>query len=179
MDETTEALEKEEKELKELSEIRAQENADYQAALADEKASIKVLKKAEEVLAKVYGAKLLLQARADQPKFKTYAKSAGGNKVMTMIATIIADTEKSAEVRIQNEKASQAEYEKAVKDANELSKEKKCICMSDTGFEVCHLPAGYGLFVFANEISYIFTILSSSRVTLCRSGLVFMLKTRQ
>ncbi|CAD7970952.1 unnamed protein product [Amoebophrya sp. A120] len=125
MDETTEALEKEEKELKELSEIRAQENADYQAALADEKASIKVLKKAEEVLAKVYGAKLLLQARADQPKFKTYAKSAGGNKVMTMIATIIADTEKSAEVRIQNEKASQAEYEKAVKDANESIKDKK------------------------------------------------------
>ena len=53
MKETTEALEKEQKELQELSEIRAEQNADYQAALADEKASIKVLKKAEEVLAKV------------------------------------------------------------------------------------------------------------------------------
>ncbi|CAD7971046.1 unnamed protein product [Amoebophrya sp. A25] len=131
MKETEEAIEKEEAGLKELSEIRAQENQDYQVALADEKASIKVLKKAEEVLAKVYAPKLLLQSSSDsssaQPAFKSYEKSGGGNKVLSMIASIIADAEKSAAIRIQNEKAAQSEYEKAVTDANLSIKDKKAL----------------------------------------------------
>jgi len=128
MEETEEAIKKEEEELKELSEIRAQENQDYQVALADEKASIKVLKKAEEVLAKVYAPKLLQTSdKSKQPAFKSYEKSGGGNKVLAMIASIIADTEKSAELRIQDEKASQAEYEKAVTDTNASIKDKKAL----------------------------------------------------
>ncbi|CAD7964469.1 unnamed protein product [Amoebophrya sp. A25] len=112
-----------EEQLNKASQLRQQANADFQVALKDEKDSVGVLKKAEQVLAKVYAPKLLQQS----PTFKTYEQNQGGNKVLSMIATIIADTEKSAELRIAEEKAAQKEYEKFVKNSNDSIKDKKAL----------------------------------------------------
>ncbi len=106
IEQTAAEIKEAEEQLSKASALRQQANVDFQVALKDEKDSIAVLKKAEQVLAKVYAPKLLQQS----PTFKTYEKSSGGNKVLSMIATIIADTEKSAELRIAEEKASQKEY---------------------------------------------------------------------
>jgi len=113
--------------LSKASALRQQANADFQVALKDEKDSVAVLKKAEQVLAKVYAPKLLQSGSSQSPSFETYNQSTGGNKVLSMIAQIIADTEKSAELRITEEKASQKEYEKFVKNSNDMIKDKKAL----------------------------------------------------
>lgn len=106
IEQTATEIKEAKEQLSKASALRQQANADFQVALKDEKDSVAVLKKAEQVLAKVYAPKLLQQS----PSFETYNQNAGGNKVLAMIAQIIADTEKSAELRITEEKASQKEY---------------------------------------------------------------------
>lgn len=109
------------KSLKDAGAEREQANADFQTEVKDQQASVTILKKALQVLTKVYGAKLLQQP-AD---FKKYEKSAGGNKVLSMIESIIADAEKEIALMIQGENESQKAYEKVVRDSNESIDSKR------------------------------------------------------
>merc|ERR1719436_2299929 len=53
-------------------------------------------------------------------KFKTYAKNAGGGKVVMMLEEILADTKKTEDQAIASEEDSQEAYENFMKDTNKL-----------------------------------------------------------
>lgn len=109
------------KSLKDAGAERETANGDFQTEVKDQQASVTILKKALQVLTKVYGAKLLQQPAG----FKKYEKSAGGNKVLSMIESIIADAQKEIALMIQGENESQKAYEKVVRDSNESIDSKR------------------------------------------------------
>lgn len=124
LERTAEEIAEAQKLLKEAGADREEENSNFQVAVKDQQSSIAVLKQALQVLAKVYGAKFL-QVQDKPAGFKQMNKSAGGNKVLQMIETIIGDTEKSVAVAIQSENDSQKAYEKMVRDTNESIDKKR------------------------------------------------------
>jgi chromosome segregation ATPase len=109
------------KDQKELSQAREQQNKEYQTTVADQNASIQVLNQALTVLKNVYGTKSFIQQPA---QFQDSGKSSGGNKVLQMIESIIADSEQAKALAIQDENNAQKSYEASMQDMNDLINSK-------------------------------------------------------
>merc|ERR1719236_289398 len=79
-------------EMKAASENRELENKDFQVTVADQKATQTILTKASDRMAAFYG---LIQTGAahTQPKQGTYSKHGGGNLIVSMLKSIIGESE--------------------------------------------------------------------------------------
>jgi len=114
---------------KELSADRSQANADYQKEMEENRAAIALLDQAKSVLADVYGGPVFLQQDPNKaqgsPEFEKYEQHKGGNKVLVMIDTIIADTKSEMKVSQTAENASQKAYETQIKNNNDCIKALK------------------------------------------------------
>lgn len=132
------------KDQKEASQAREQQNKEYQTTVADQNASIQVLNQALTVLKNVYGSKSFIQQPAE---FQDAGKSSGGNKVLQMIESIIADSEQAKALAVQDENNAQKAYEKAMQDMNDLintksdEKENKKGELGRTGTELASTEA--------------------------------------
>merc|ERR1719409_204132 len=119
--------------LKRAGEDRELENNDFQAVVADQRATQQIL---ESALAKLKGfyEKAFLQERAKRaaqpagppppPSFKKYEKSSGAGGVMGMIEQIIGETKTLEADAIKAETDAQKAYETFVKDTNKSIEEK-------------------------------------------------------
>merc|ERR1719235_1781675 len=122
--------------LKRAGEDRELENNDFQATVADQRETQKLLNSALNVLKAVYAKKGLLQVKASSakkqepvgppppPGFKSYEKSGGAGGVMGMLEQIIADTKTLEAEAIKAESDAQKAYEAFVKDTNASIEEK-------------------------------------------------------
>jgi len=118
--------------LKRAGEDRELENKDFQATVADQRETQKLLTSAMNVLKAVY-AKKFLQVHATKkqepagppppPGFKSYEKQSSGG-VMGMLEQIIADTKTLEAEAIKAESDAQKAYEAFVKDTNASVEEK-------------------------------------------------------
>jgi len=112
-------------------EDRNGENNEFQQTVADQRATQTILKKVVDRLNQFYEKKeALLQAGGRQdptpgadappppPGFKEYKKKEGGNKVMSMIEDIIAESQRLENEAVQAENDAQAAYEDFVKSSN-------------------------------------------------------------
>jgi hypothetical protein len=109
--------------MKRAGEDRELENSDFQATVADQRQTVKLLQQALEVLKGVYAKKFIqtndTHKHAGPPPptgFKAYKKQDGG--VMGMIQDIIADSETLEKDCIKAEGDAQKAYESFVKDTN-------------------------------------------------------------
>merc|ERR1719156_403599 len=117
--------------LKRAGEDREMENKDFQTAVADQRETKALLKKAYDVLATVF-AKKFLQVSSKQepagppppPGFKEYKQSSGAGGVMGMLEQIMRDTETLEAEAIKAETDAQKAYEEYVKDTNASIEEK-------------------------------------------------------
>lgn len=116
-------------EMKKANAIREEENKDFTMTISDQRATQAILEKALARLADFYNKKAaLLQEQADQsgpalappPEQGTYAKSAGGGKVMTMIEDVVKESKEIENQAIADETSAQAAYEGFIKDSNKL-----------------------------------------------------------
>merc|ERR1719446_1399229 len=118
--------------LKRAGEDREKENADFQATIADQRETQKLLTNALNVLKAVFDKKSFVQTRARQepagppppPGFKKYEQSSGAGGVMGMLQQIIADAKQLEADAIKAETESQKAYETFVKDTNGSIEEK-------------------------------------------------------
>jgi len=118
--------------LKRAGEDRELENKDFQATVADQRETQKLLTSALNVLKAVY-AKKFLQVHAEKkqepagppppPGFSSYKKQSSGG-VMGMLEQIIADTKTLEAEAIKAESDAQKAYEAFVKDTNASVEEK-------------------------------------------------------
>jgi chromosome segregation ATPase len=112
-------------------EDRNGENNEFQQTVADQRATQTILQKVIDRLRVFYEKKqALLQARGREdpvpgadappppPGFKQYKKKEGGNKVVSMIEDIIAESQRLENEAIQAENDAQAAYEDFVKKTN-------------------------------------------------------------
>merc|ERR550514_2613222 len=113
--------------LKRAGEDRELENKDFQATVADQRETQKLLTSALNVLKAVYAKKFIQTgAVAHQepagppppPGFKEYKQSSGAGGVLGMIEQIIADTKTLEADAIKAETDAQKAYESVVKDTN-------------------------------------------------------------
>jgi chromosome segregation ATPase len=112
-------------EVKKASQNREMANAEFQKTIADQRATQEILKKALAKLEGFYKKKALLEVSHSQEppvKFSAYKNNGGSSPVISMMQQIVEDSQKLEAESMQGEKKSQAEYEKFVKDANELMK---------------------------------------------------------
>jgi len=128
--------------LKRAGEDRELENNDFQAVVADQRATQQIL---ESALAKLKGfyEKAFLQERAKRaaqpagppppPSFKKYEKSSGAGGVMGMIEQIIGETKTLEADAIKAETDAQKAYETYVKDTNASIEEKTREITNKTG----------------------------------------------
>lgn len=107
---------------KELSQERSEANAAYQKEMQENQAAVQLLEQAKGVLENFYGEKALIQ---QAPQFNEYNKNAGGNKVISMMDTIINDTKTEMKVATTSENAAQKAYETQVKNNNDAVKALK------------------------------------------------------
>jgi len=109
--------------LKRGGEDREAQNKEFQTAIAEQRATQQILKKALEVLAAFYkGASM---AQVSQPAgFESYKKNEKSGGVMGMIQTIIDDAKKMEAEAIRAEEDAQKTYEDFVKDSNKSIEEK-------------------------------------------------------
>jgi len=121
-DESIKALKKEIAEMqvqvKRAGDDREKENKEFQAVIADQKATQKMLKAALSVLEGVYGRAELLQAPAAPGGFDTYKQNRAGGGVVNMIQEIINDAQAMEKKSMQSELDAQRAYEEFVKDSN-------------------------------------------------------------
>jgi len=120
--------------LKRAGEDRELENKDFQATVADQRETQKLLNSALNVLKAVYAKKFLqVHATAKKqepagppppPGFSSYEKSGGAGGVMGMLEQIIADTKTLEAEAIKAESDAQKAYEAFVKDTNASVEEK-------------------------------------------------------
>jgi len=114
-------------EIKKASENREGENAEFQTAVADQRATQAILKKALARLEKFYKKKALLQQKVQQTPpgggFKPMKKNAGGSPVIGMLEQIIEESVAAEAEAVAAETSAQADYETMVKDSNGLIKE--------------------------------------------------------
>merc|ERR1719199_1788514 len=118
--------------LKRAGEDRELENKDFQAVVADQRATQKLLENALNVLKGFYD-KAFVQTSARQqqpagppppPSFKKYEKSSGAGGVMGMLEQIVAETKTMEADAIKAETDAQKAYESFVKDTNASMEEK-------------------------------------------------------
>merc|ERR1719453_1202036 len=109
--------------IKKASETREAENAEYQTAVADQRATQTILKKAVKKLESFYkkaAAAALMQQTPPGGGLAPVKKNAGAGPVMGMIEDIIEDSKEIEAEAISGEKQAQADYEAFVKDSNAL-----------------------------------------------------------
>merc|ERR1719453_2867194 len=118
--------------LKRAGEDRELENQDFQAVVADQRATQQLLEKSLGVLKGFYD-KALVQTSASAmqpagppppPGFKTYEKSSGAGGVMGMLEQIISETKTMEADAVKAETDAQKAYESFVKDTNASMEEK-------------------------------------------------------
>merc|ERR1719235_3058322 len=128
--------------LKRAGEDRELENNDFQAVVADQRATQQILQAALEKLKGFYD-KAFIQTRAAKasqpagppppPSFKKYEKSSGAGGVMGMIEQIIGETKQLEADAIKAETDAQKAYETFVKDTNASIEEKTREITNKTG----------------------------------------------
>merc|ERR1719321_1000717 len=120
-------------EMKKASENRESENKEFQATVADQRATQEILKKAVERLGDFYNKKAALAqtgqvpgaaAPPPPPGFGAY-KKAGGGGAMALIENIIAESASVEKDAIKAEQDAQTAYETFIKDSNDSIKEKQ------------------------------------------------------
>merc|ERR1719263_1572048 len=118
-------------ELQRSAELRVKQNKEYQSAIADQKATQSILKKALDRLGKFYAEQFLqLKAKHRHTKqepgaaappppqgFSEYKSIEGSGSVMTMIEGIITDAKEMEQESIKGEQDAQASYESFVKES--------------------------------------------------------------
>jgi chromosome segregation ATPase len=135
IDELTKSIETLKAEIKEMQfqvkragEDREKENLEFQATVADQRATQELLKKALEVLQGFYAKKaaFMQQHNKQTPPtaFKTYQKNENSGGVMSMIQQIINDAKSAEAEAIKAEEDAQKQYESFVKDSNASIEEK-------------------------------------------------------
>jgi hypothetical protein len=113
-----------EKQLKAASEARDAQNKEFQATVADQQETQKLLKSALEVLAGFYGkgTTALVQNKQGPPPppgFEEYKKSAASGGVMEMIEQIMLDAKKMEEETRRDEQEAQKAYEDFTKETKD------------------------------------------------------------
>jgi seryl-tRNA synthetase len=126
-----------EKQLKAASEAREAENKEFQATIADQQLTQRLLKQALAVLADFYGKgttdvdtsdaeTVLMQQKRQEPAgpppppgFEEYKKSAAGGGVMEMIEQIILDAKHMEDMASQDEGEAVKAYQAFVKETDE------------------------------------------------------------
>merc|ERR1719356_1972684 len=113
-----------EKQLKAASEVRDAQNKEFQATVADQQETQKLLKSALEVLAGFYGkgTTALVQNKQGPPPppgFEEYKKSAASGGVMEMIEQIMLDAKKMEEETRRDEQEAQKAYEDFTKETKD------------------------------------------------------------
>jgi len=128
--------------LKRAGEDRELENKDFQATVADQRETQKLLTSALNVLKAVYAKKFLQTGAATQrqpagppppPGFKEYKQAGGAGGVLGMIEQIIADTKTLEADAIKAETDAQKAYESVVKDTNASIEQKTRDITNKTG----------------------------------------------
>jgi len=128
--------------LKRAGEDRELENKDFQATVADQRETQKLLTSALNVLKAVYAKKFLQTGAATQrqpagppppPGFKEYKQAGGAGGVLGMIEQIIADTKTLEADAIKAETDAQKAYEAVVKDTNASIEQKTRDITNKTG----------------------------------------------
>merc|ERR1719440_2547430 len=118
-------------ELQRSAELRVKQNKEYQSAIADQKATQSILKKALDRLGKFYAEQFLqLKAKHRHTKqepgaaappppqgFSEYKSNEGSGSVMTMIEGIITDAKEMEQESIKGEQDAQAGYESFAKES--------------------------------------------------------------
>merc|ERR1719160_1551412 len=107
--------------MKRAGEDREKENSEFQATVADQRATQKLLTQALEVLKGFYDKKAALVQKGKQTPpagFKAYEKNKSSGGVMGMIQSIIDDAKKEEQETITAEADAQKAYETFVKDTN-------------------------------------------------------------
>merc|ERR1719468_542727 len=112
--------------MKRAGEDREKENKEFQATVADQRATQKLLKAALTVLQDFYGKKAALIQQHKQepagppppPGFEAYKKNAASGGVMDMIQQIISDAKAMEAEAIRSEEDAQKAYEDFVKETN-------------------------------------------------------------
>merc|ERR1719305_1351200 len=102
-------------EMKAASEQRELENKDFQVTVADQKATQTILKKAMDRMKAFYG---LLQTKQTPPKQGTYSKHGGGNLVVSLLQSVIAESEDVEKKALNAENEAQKSYEEYTADSN-------------------------------------------------------------
>jgi len=113
-------------ELQRASEDRITENLDFQKTVADQTATVEVLKMALERLAAFYNKESLIQGAKVANRRQTppvpqmeYKKSAGAGGVMEMIEKLIQEAKGMIKDSIKSESEAQAAYEQTVGNTND------------------------------------------------------------
>merc|ERR1719454_1729180 len=118
-------------ELQRSAELRVKQNKEYQSAIADQKATQSILKKALDRLGKFYAEQFVqLKAKHRHTKqepgaaappppqgFSEYKSNEGSGSVMTMIEGIITDAKELETETIKGEQEAQSGYESFVKES--------------------------------------------------------------
>lgn len=110
--------------IKKASETRENENAAFQATVADQRATQAILHKALDRLKSFYkkeGAFIATAAAGKQEppvKFNAYKKNAGSSGVMGLLEQIIEDSKALEAEAVAGEKEAQTSYESFVKESN-------------------------------------------------------------
>jgi len=125
--EAKEQMAKAEKEIKKATQAREAENAEFQTAVADQRATQTILKKAltrlEDYYKKGIGKKIVLAQQEPPVKLSKYKDHAGASSVMGLIEQIIEDSKKVESEASTSEYKAQADYESFVKDSTALTKQ--------------------------------------------------------
>jgi len=109
--------------IKRASEDREKANQEFQQAVADQRATQRILEKVLARLQKVYSAPALVQqtpGAAPPPPpadFKAYEKDAGAGGVLSLIQKIIAESVTLEKEALHAEQTSQSDYERFVSDS--------------------------------------------------------------
>jgi hypothetical protein len=102
-------------EMKAASENREAENKDFQVTVADQKATQAILKKAMDRMKAFYD---FLQTKQTPPKQGTYSEHGGGNLVVSLLQSIIGESEDVEKKALNAENEAQKSYEEYIADSN-------------------------------------------------------------
>jgi len=145
IDELSKSIEEMKGEIKEMKfqlrragEDREKQNKEFQAVVADQRATMKLLEQAMNVLKDFYESAFLLQLKRKQeaaklhkqgppppPGLKEYSKSGGSGAVIQLLANIINDAKAMEAEAIASEEDSQKTYEEMVQDTNKSVEENE------------------------------------------------------
>jgi len=102
-------------EMKTASEERELENKDFQVTVADQKATQAILKKAKDRMAAFYS---MLQTKQTPPAQGTYSKHGGGNIVVSLLQSVINESEDVESKALKAENDAQKAYEEYIAESN-------------------------------------------------------------